>query len=40
MNLTQSKINNYYNILKLEQYLGLKKNYRDIFLRLIKTKIF
>ena len=40
MNLTESKINNYYNILKLEQYFGLKKKLQRYFFEIDKDKNF
>jgi hypothetical protein len=40
MNLTESRINNYYNILKCEEYFSLKKKLRRYFLEIDKDKIF
>ena len=40
MNLTESKINNYYNILKLEEYLGLQKKLQRYFFEIDKDKNF
>ena len=40
MNLKESRINNYYNILKCEEYFKVKKNLRKYFFEIDKDKIF